>query len=118
MAKLWLTYREGLRLLGAVVGDVPLESTAPRLDLAPWRLFTNDPPEKLPLDQVVQARERKRALVEVTTTDRYELCGLVVGFYDSPYSPQECRRRLGLEGGDSTADASSLPAGVSAPARS
>ena len=102
MAKLWLTYREGLRLLGAVVADVPLESSISRLDIAPWRFFTAQAPEKAPLEQVRQARERKRALLEVAPTDRYELCGLVVGFYESPYSTQECLRRLGLDGGASS----------------
>jgi hypothetical protein len=96
MAKLWITYREGLRLLGAVVAEVPLEPTVARLDLAPWRLFSIDPPETVPVQQVEQATERKRALVEVTPTDRYDLCGLVVGFFESPYSAQECLRRLDL----------------------
>jgi hypothetical protein len=91
-----------LRLLGAVVADVPLESSIARLDLAPWRFFTAQAPEMVPLEQVRQARERKRALLEVAPTDRYELCGLVVGFYESPYSPQECLRRLGLDGETAT----------------
>ena len=97
MAKLWLSYREGLRLLGAVVTEAPLEAAVARLDIAPWRFFSSQAPETFPLEQIRQAPERKRALLEVTTTDRYELCGLVVGFYDSPYSPQECLRRLESE---------------------
>jgi hypothetical protein len=97
VAKLWLSYREGLRLLGAVVAEAPLESSVARLDIAPWRFFSSQAPESLSLEQIRRAPERKRALLEVATTDRYELCGLVVGFYDSPYSPQECLRRLGIE---------------------
>lgn len=94
MAKVWITYREGLRLLGAVVAEVPLEPTVAQLDLAPWRLFSVEPPEAVPAQQVEEATERKRALIEVTPTDRYDLCGLVVGLFESPYSPQECLRRL------------------------
>jgi hypothetical protein len=96
VAKLWLTYREGLRLIGAVAGEAPLESAASRLDIAPWRFFTAKPPDALPLAEVRRATERKRVLLEVTPTDRYDLCGLVVGFYESPYSFDECARRLGI----------------------
>jgi hypothetical protein len=96
VAKLWLTYREGLRLLGAPVGDVALEPAVARLDIAPWRFYSAVAPETRPLDEVRGARERKRLLLEVVPTDRYELCGLTVGFYESPYSLQECSRRLGL----------------------
>jgi len=111
VAKLWLTYREGLRLLGAVVADVPLESAVARLDIAPWRFFAPQAPDTLSLEQIREAPEKKRVILEVTTSDRYDLCGLVVGFYDSPYSPQECLRRLGLDGqalppGSATARAS------------
>ena len=97
MAKLWMVYREGLRLLGAVAGDVPLETAITRLDIAAWRLFSGGAPDAVPLEHVRAATERKRALVEVREEDRYDLCGLSVGFYESPYSPQECLRRLGLE---------------------
>ena len=96
MAKLWLTYREGLRLLGAPVRDVALEPAVARLDIAPWRFFSAAPPDPLPLDEVRGSRARKRVLLEVVPTDRYELCGLTVGFYESPYSLEECSRRLGL----------------------
>jgi hypothetical protein len=103
VAKLWLSYREGLRLLGAVVAtEVSLESAAARLDIAPWRFFSSQAPESVPLEQARGAMERKRALLEVTATDRYDLCGLVVGFYDSPYSPPECMRRLGTDGAAAT----------------
>jgi len=96
LAKLWLSYREGLRLLGGIVAEVPLESSVARLDIAPWRFFAAQAPDSVPLEQARSAPERKRVLLEVTATDRYELCGLVTGFYESPYSPQECLRRLGL----------------------
>jgi hypothetical protein len=96
MAKLWIVYREGLRLLGAPVTDVALETAIARLDLAPWRMFTAQPPERVPLEQLQASRERKRVLVEVGEADRYELCGLPVGFYESPYSPDECLRRLNV----------------------
>ena len=94
MAKLWIVYREGLRLLGAPVADVALETAIARLDIAPWRMFTERPPERVPLETVRASPERKRALLEVGEDDRYELCGLSVGFYESPYSPDECMRRL------------------------
>lgn len=96
MAKLWITYREGLRMLGAVRAEVPLESTVSRLDIAPWRWFTSDTPETVPLEQVERAPEHKRMLLEVGPQDRYDLCGLVAGFFESPYSEKECLRRLGL----------------------
>lgn len=96
MAKLWIVYREGLRLLGAVAADVPLESSITSLDIAPWRFFSAKPPEPRPLEEVRSISERKRALLEVANHDRYDLCGLVVGFFESPYSPDECLRRLGL----------------------
>jgi hypothetical protein len=96
MAKLWIVYREGLRLLGAVVAEAPLESSIARLDIAPWRFFSAKPPEARPLEEVRSSSERKRALLEVANEDRYDLCGLVVGFFESPYSPDECLRRLGV----------------------
>lgn len=96
MAKLWITYREGLRVLGAVRANVPLELSRSRLDIAPWRFFTGEQPEAVSLDQVEQVVEHKRVLLEVTAEDRYDLCGLVVGFFESPYSPRECLRRLSL----------------------
>jgi len=96
MAKLWIVYREGLRLLGAPAADIAVEAALSRLDIAPWRMFTARPPERVPLETVQASPERKRALLEVGEEDRYELCGLSVGFYDSPYSPNECMRRLKL----------------------
>lgn len=96
MAKLWITYREGLRMLGAVRAEVPLESSTSRLDIAPWRLFTTESPEAVSMEQVDHAPEHKRVLLEVTPQDRYDLCGLVVGFFESPYSAGECLRRLSL----------------------
>lgn len=98
MAKAWIVYREGLRLLGAVVSDVPLEPAVARIDIAPWRLFSSEAPEQVSLEQVHQASERKRVLLQVTAEDRYDLCGLIVGFFESPYSPDECLRRLSLAG--------------------
>ena len=98
MAKLWIVYREGLRLLGAPVADVALPTAVARLDIAPWRLFTTQPPERISPEQVQASRERKRALVEVQESDRYELCGLSVAFYESPFSPEECQRRLRIVG--------------------
>jgi hypothetical protein len=103
MAKLWLVYREGLRLLGAPIAEAPLEAAVARIDIAPWRLFTVEPPEKVPAERAEQAPERKRALLEVSPTDRYELCGLIVGFYESPYSAAECLRRLRASGDDTRA---------------
>ncbi len=96
MAKLWIVYREGLRLLGAPVADVAVEAAISRLDIAPWRMFTARPPERVPLETVQASPARRRALLGVGEEDRYELCGLSVGFYDSPYSPDECMRRLNL----------------------
>jgi hypothetical protein len=96
MAKLWIVYREALRLLGAPVADVVLETAIARLDIAPWRLFTDKPPEPVPLEQLKASPERKRLLLEVEEADRYELCGLSVAFYESPFSPEECLRRLKL----------------------
>ncbi|MGH7896746.1 MAG: hypothetical protein ACREQQ_02275 [Candidatus Binatia bacterium] len=96
MATLWVVYREGLRLLGAPIATVPLEPAATRLDVAPWRFFTATAPEQIPADELERTAARKRALLEVGDEDRYELCGLGPGFYESPYSPEECRRRLNL----------------------
>jgi hypothetical protein len=94
MAKLWIVYREGLRLLGAVSGEADLARCISTLDIAPWRFFTVERPESVSLDKVRTARGRKRALVEVGEQDRYDLCPLSVGFFESPYSPEECLRRL------------------------
>ena len=94
MAKLWIVYREGLRLLGAVAGEADLARCISTLDIAPWRFFTVEQPESAALDQVRTARGRKRGLVEVREQDRYDLCELSVGFFESPYSPEECLRRL------------------------
>lgn len=98
MAKLWIVYREGLRLLGAVVSEVSLEPAVSRIDIAPWRLFCSEAPEQVTLELVHRASARKRVLLQVTTEDRYDLCGLLVGFFESPYSPDECLRRLSLVG--------------------
>ena len=98
MAKLWIAYREGLRLLGAPIADVALDTAVARLDIAPWRLFTQQSPEQVPLEQVRGSRERERALIEVQDSDRYELCGLSVAFFESPFSPEECQRRLKIGG--------------------
>jgi hypothetical protein len=103
MAKLWIVYREGLRLLGAPVTDVTIETAIARLDIAPWRMFTARPPEHVSTENVQARPERKRALVEIGEEDRYELCGLAVGFYESPYSPDECMRRLKLSAGSGSA---------------
>lgn len=96
MAKLWLIYREGLRDLGRVVANVPLEPTISKLDIAPWRLFNTTPPDEVPASRIHAARVRTRALLEVRDADRGELCGFGTGFFESPYSPAECLRRLGL----------------------
>jgi len=96
MAKLWIGYREGLQLIGAVVAEVPLETSVARLDIAPWRFFSEQPPEEVSLERVQQVPTRKRVLFEVTAADRYDLCGLVAGVFESPYSPRECLRRLNL----------------------
>src|SRR5262245_15909749 len=87
MAKIWIVYREGLRLLGAVAGEADLARCVSTLDIAPWRFFTGEQPESVSLDQVRAAVSRKRALVEVVEQDRDDLCPLAVGFFESPYSP-------------------------------
>ncbi len=96
MASVWVVYREGLRVLGATIASVALERAVSRLDIAPWRLFTTTAPEPVPEVEVERAPARKRVLVAVDEEDRYELCGLQPGFFESPYSPEECRRRLSL----------------------
>ncbi len=95
MARLWLAYREGLALRGAVIADVPLDQAIPKLDLAPWRQFTTAPPEEVPVENVRAFPGRKRVLVEVGEHDRGELSALAPGFFESPYSLEECLRRLG-----------------------
>jgi hypothetical protein len=94
MARLWIVYRDGLRLLGAVAAEADLARCISTLDIAPWRFFTAEQPESISLDDVRTTPGRKRALVEVGERDRYELCPLSVGFFESPYSPEECLRRL------------------------
>jgi hypothetical protein len=95
LAPLWLAHREGLVLHGAVVAEVPLGQAIAKLDLAPWRLFTTAPPVQVPVEEVGRFPGRKRALVEIREQDRGELFGLSAGFYESPYSLQECLRRVG-----------------------
>lgn len=94
MAKLWITYREGLRLLGTVIAEVPLAPTIAKLDIAPWRLFATKEPEHVSPQQAQNAPERKLVLLQVGAEDRYDLCGFVAGFFDSPYTLEECLRRL------------------------
>jgi hypothetical protein len=97
MARVWITYREGLRLLGHVVASVPMERTVSRLDIATWRLFAAAAPEEVSGEQVRTSGERKRVLLEVGTEDARELTSFKVGcFYESPYSPAEALRRLGI----------------------
>ena len=95
-ARLWVVYREGLRLLGCVVAVVPFERAITKLDLAVWRLFTAEAPEEVPADQVKTAAARRRVLVEVREHDLADLSGYPPGCYESPYSPEEALRRLGL----------------------
>lgn len=95
-ARLWIAYREGLRLLGTAVAVVPFERAISRLDLAVWRLFSAEPPEETPAEQVRAARGRKRVLVEVRDHDLPDLSGYPPGCYESPYSPEEALRRLEL----------------------
>jgi hypothetical protein len=97
MAKLWIAYREGLRVLGAVVGEVALEPAMAALDIAPWRLFSATQPEPISVERLQASRHHKRALLEVSEQDRYDLCPLRVGFFESPYSPDECVRRVKLD---------------------
>jgi len=94
MAKLWICYREGFRLVGAVAAEVPLEASVARLDIAPWRFFSAEPPAEVPLERVEATPSRKRVLLEVTASDRYDLCGLLPGFFESPYSLRESLCRL------------------------
>lgn len=95
-ARLWVSYREGLRLLGAVVALVPFERAISRLDLASWRFFSAEPPEEIPPAQAREANARKRVLVEVREHDLPDLSGYPPGCYESPYSPDEALRRLDL----------------------
>ena len=97
MARLWVVYREGLRLLGHVVAQVPLEPTVSRIDIAPWRLFATAAPDEVPATQVRAYTGRKRVLLEVLPEDRGDFCALLPGFYDSPFSPDEVSRRIALE---------------------
>lgn len=97
MARLWIVRREGLRLVGAPVAEIPLERAVPGLDLAPWRLFTREAPDSVPAAELSTGPDRKRVLVEVGEADRGDLCGLVEGFFESPFSPPEALRRLGIE---------------------
>lgn len=96
MARLWLTYREGLRLVGNVVANIPVQEAVPRLDVAPWRLFSLTPPDEVSLERVRSSARRKRVLLEIRDEDRAEFCGLPVGFFDSPFPLEECLRRLGV----------------------
>ncbi len=95
MARLWVAYREGLRLLGHVVADLSLEDARTKLDVAPWRIFTTSPPDVVDAERVSHARGRKRILVEVAEADRGELSAFAAGLYDSPFSPAEALRRVG-----------------------
>jgi hypothetical protein len=91
MARVWVVYREGLRLVGQVVAHVALEPAVAKLDIAPWRLFTTAPPDEA---TAKAASVRRRVLVEVREEDRGEFSGFDPGFYESPFSPEEVSRRL------------------------
>ena len=94
--RLWVVYREGLRLLGCAIAVVPFERAITSLDLASWRLFTTETPEEVPSSEVKSVTGRKRVLVEVREHDLPDLSGYPPGCYESPYSPDEALRRLGL----------------------
>jgi hypothetical protein len=110
MARVWAAYREGLHLLGHPVATVPLEQAVPRLDIAPWRFFAASAPQEVSAAQVKAYGGRKRALLEVGGEDRGDLCGLNPGFYESPYSVPEVRRRLGIADEDAAGAGSPPPA--------
>lgn len=95
-ARLWIAYREGLRLLGTPVAVVPFEHAISRLDLAVWRFFCAEPPEEVPHDDVRDTESRVRVLVEVREQDLPDLSGYPPGCYESPYSAAEALRRLDL----------------------
>lgn len=99
MARVWIVVRDGFRLLGTVKGDVSLEVAITRLDLAPWRLFSKEPPELVSPGRVENGGEHRRVLVEVFEDERPDFSAYEGGcFYESPFSPQECLRRLELPG--------------------
>ena len=88
MAKLWIVYREGLRLIGAVAAEVPLETAIARLDIAPWRLFTAKPPEARRLEEVSDGK-RHAAIVRFVQVPKRSgpACGLddpATGPWDQP----------------------------------
>lgn len=99
MAKVWFVKRRGSQWIapgGSPVDKRPLASLVFPLDIGTHRKLSQDvvtPEPSLPPGDVTQMQ---RVFVEVTEEDlrNGEFSGYQVGFYDSPFSPSEVKRRL------------------------
>jgi hypothetical protein len=101
MARVWFVLRRGAQWVapgGAPVCERPLEDLVFPLDLGPHRRLGDEAPMPDPTLSAVPPEELRRVIVETSPDDlaRQEFSGYVVGYYDSPYSPREAARRLGL----------------------
>jgi hypothetical protein len=101
MAKVWFVRRRGGQWIapgGVPVFEAPLQDLVFKLDIGTHRWLSAEHPTPAP----ELAGETPNQLTKVVIqTDEGDLRGQIstafrVGFYDSPYSPREVARRLGL----------------------
>lgn len=102
MARVWFVHRRGAHWIapgGAPACEIPLADLVFRLDLGPQRQLIDEAPVADRTVPAVRPDQLSRVIVETTPEDlaAYEFSGYSVGYYDSPYSPREVARRLGLE---------------------
>jgi hypothetical protein len=102
MARVWFVRRRGAEWVAPRGGDPacerPLADLVFSLDLGTHRRLSDEAPVSAPSLPHVPPSDLSRVIVETTSGDlaEYPFSGYEVGYYDSPYSPFEAARRLGL----------------------
>lgn len=99
MAKVWFVRREGGRWVapgGQAQYNLPLNELVFRLDLGPQRWLTDERPEPCADLAAEATAQLDKVIVETEPSDLVgaEFTWFRVGYYDSPYSPSEAKRRL------------------------
>jgi len=101
MARVWFVRRRGGEWVapgGVPACDRPLAELVFALDLGPHRHLSDEAPVAAPGLPPAPPAALARVIVETTSDDlaQHPFSGYVIGYYDSPYSPREAARRLGL----------------------
>jgi hypothetical protein len=101
MARLWFVRRRGGQWAapgGQPAFDLPFAGLIFPLDIGTHRRVDDDPPVPAPDLPPEDPDTLQKVFVEVEPKDLTDLeyAGYHPGFYDSPYSPHEASRRIGV----------------------